>query len=66
MYQIFFYKISDMTTNKRALKDRALKDRALKDRALKDMTINDRLCRTRDHQAQNDNSIALKKVFYDG
>ena len=36
MYQIFFYKISDMTTNKRALKDRAFKDMTINDRAMQD------------------------------
>ena len=30
MYQKFIYKITDMTTNERALKDKALRDGALK------------------------------------
>ena len=42
MYQKFIYKITDMTTNERALKDKALKDKALKDRALKDRALKDR------------------------
>ena len=39
MYQKFIYKITDMTTIERALKDKALKDKALRDVALNDMTI---------------------------
>ena len=41
MYQKFIYKITDMTTNERALKDKALKEKALKDRALKDRALKD-------------------------
>ena len=42
MYQKFIYKITDMTTNERALEDNTLRDGALKDMTIKDKAMRDK------------------------